>query len=168
MRLVKPTSKYKESFIGMVREFQIEERKKDLDTKKLEHNFSSFVKNMSDYEKGKNLPKGHVPSSYYWLLDKSKIIGETTIRHKLSKELIKQGGHIGYGIRPTERRRGYGKKVLTLALKKAKKLGIKKALITCDDSNIGSWKIIEANGGILSEKNKLNGKLKRYYWIRIK
>ncbi len=165
LRLIKPTAKYKKSFIEAMKEFHREEIKNDTDIKKLENNFVEFVKKMRDYEKGKNLPKGYVPASYYWLVDNLEFIGETTIRHRLTEALKKEGGHIGYGIRPTKRKRGYGTKILALALQKAKKLGIKKVLITCDDDNIGSWKIIEANGGILQDKIRYKGKLKRRYWI---
>ena len=167
IRLVKPTAKYKKSFISAIKEFHREE-KKDTDIKKLERDFAGFIKKMRDFERGRNLPKGYVPSSYYWLVDNFEFIGETTIRHRLSKALLKEGGHVGYGIRPTKRKMGYGTKILTLALKKAKKLGIKKTLVTCNDDNIGSWKVIEANGGILQDKIRHKGKLKRRYWIIIK
>ena len=164
--LVKPTARYKDSFIEAMREFQREERKKDLDVARLQMNFSEFMTKMRNYEKGKNLPKGYVPSTYYWLIDNSQFIGETTIRHKLTPQLSKEGGHIGYGIRPSKRRKGYGKKILALALRKAKKMGINTALITCDDDNVGSWKIIEANGGILQDKIQYKGKLNRRYWVQ--
>ena len=167
IRLVKPTAKYKKSFTTAMKEFHREDRKNDTDIKKLEQDFAGFVKKMRNYEKGRNLPKGHVPSSYYWLLDNSEFIGETTIRHKLTKALLKEGGHIGYGIRPTKRKKGYGIKILALALQKAKKLGIRKVLVTCGDDNFGSWKIIEANGGVLQDKIRHKGKLVRRYWITI-
>ena len=166
-RLIKPTTTYKRSFIAAIKEFQREERKKDQDIKKLQENFSEFLTKMRNYEKGKNLPKGYVSASYYWLVDNNDFVGETTIRHKLTKALLKEGGHIGYGIRPTKRKLGYGTKILTLALKKAKKLGIKKVLVTCDDNNIGSRKVIEANEGILEKKIRHKGKLLRHYWIKL-
>ena len=164
-RLVKPTTKYKKGFLKGTREFHREGRKKYRDAKNFDYDV--FVKKMRDYEKGRNMPKGYVASSYYWLVNNYGFLGETTIRHRLSKELLKSGGHIGYGIRPTKRKRGYGKKILALGLKKAKKMGIKKALVTCNDDNIGSWKIIEANGGILQNKIKYKGKWIRRYWIVI-
>ncbi len=133
----------------------------------MQENFSEFLTKMRNYEKGKNLPKGYVSASYYWLVDNNDFVGETTIRHKLTKALLKEGGHIGYGIRPTKRKLGYGTKILTLALKKAKKLGIKKVLVTCDDNNIGSRKVIEANEGILEKKIRHKGKLLRHYWIKL-
>ena len=98
-------------------------------------------------------------------IDKGEYVGFVSIRHKLNKHLRQIGGHIGYQIRPSKRKQGYGTLILKLALQKAKKLGIKKALITCDDDNIGSWKIIESNAGILQNKVKHQDKLKRRYWI---
>lgn len=96
-------------------------------------------------------------------------IGKVNIRHRLNKNLLKAGGHIGYTIRPSERRKGYGTLILRLALPKAKALGIKKALITCYEDNIGSRKIIEANGGVLEDTATTNeGVVKRRYWITIK
>ncbi len=165
IRLIKPSKKYKKSFIDGRKELQREEKTKKENIRKLEKDFSGFVKQMRGYEKGRNLPKGHVSSSYYWLMNGSTWIGETTIRHKLTKKLLKEGGHIGYGIRPTKRKLGYGKKILALALRKAQKLGFKKVLVTCNDDNIGSRKIIEANGGVLQNVIKRNGKHKRRYWI---
>lgn len=168
LRLIKPSKKYKKSFVEGRKEFQREEKTKKENIRKLQQDFAGFVRQMRDYEYGRNLPKGYVPSSYYWLMDGSEFIGETTVRHKLTKALLKEGGHIGYGIRPTKRKLGYGKKILVLALRKARTLGIKKVLITCDDDNVGSWKIIEANRGLLQNTIKHKGKRKRRYWIQIK
>ena len=167
IRLVKPTIKYKQSFINGIKEFQREEKTSKENIKKLEQDFSGFVKQMRNYEKGKNLPKRRVASTYLWLTDGKQWIGETNIRHKLNRALKKDGGHIGYGIRPSKRKKGYGVIILALALRKAQRLGIKKALVTCDDDNIGSRKIIESNGGILQNKIKYKGKVIYRYWIKI-
>jgi predicted acetyltransferase len=66
----------------------------------------------------------------------------------LNEDLLNIGGNITYEIRPSERRKGYGKKMLELALIEAKERGLDKVLITCDEDNIASKKIIEANGGV--------------------
>jgi len=165
IRLVKPTARYQKSFIAAMKEFKRKEREIGIDIRKLQKNFPEFVARIRSNEKRDNLTKGQVLSSYYWLIDKSEFIGDITIRHKLTEMLSKEGGHIDYGIKPTKRRKGYGIKILALALRKAKTLGIKKVLITCDDNNIGSWKIIEANGGILHDKISYKGGIKRRYWV---
>ena len=82
------------------------------------------------------------------------------IRHYLNENLRQGGGHIGYGIRFSEWKKGYGTLMLRLALEKAKNIGITTALITCDDDNYGSAKVMENNGFVLQDKvpNVVNGK----------
>ncbi len=81
---------------------------------------------------------------------------------------MKNGGHIGYGIRPTERRKGYATKLLVLALEKATALGIQKALVVCDQSNIGSEKTIINNVGIPdTDFIEPNGNIVKRYWIEL-
>lgn len=97
------------------------------------------------------------------------IIGRLAIRHRLNDFLLKVGGHIGYGVLPPFRKNGYAKRMLSLSLPIAKELGIVKALVTCDDNNIGSIKTIEANGGKLENKVSVgtDKPLKRRYWIHL-
>ncbi|MFC1622953.1 GNAT family N-acetyltransferase [Patescibacteria group bacterium] len=162
MKLVKPTKKYTESWKEAMQEFRKENpespRYASLD-------IEEYIQNMEDYSQGKNLPNGFVASTMYWLIDDEKFVGYVEIHHELNDKLTKEGGHVGYAIRPTERRKGYGKKILELTLPKAQQLGIKKVLITCDDVNVASWKIIEKNGGVLQDKIEVDGKLVRRYWI---
>jgi predicted acetyltransferase len=91
------------------------------------------------------------------------------VRHRLNDFLEKYGGHIGYSVRPSERRRGYAKEMLKMALPFCRQIGIDKILITCIDGNIGSEKTILANGGVyettVHEPNE-NVDLKRY-WIAL-
>lgn len=95
------------------------------------------------------VPDGWVPASTYWLVnDERKIVGTVNIRHRLTEHSFNAGGHIGYGIRPSKRRKGYATQLLRLALEKAKVLGIKRALVVCDETNTGSKKVIRNNGGI--------------------
>jgi len=96
-----------------------------------------------------------------------RLVGVLKLRHYLNEFLEKHGGHIGYGIRPSERRKGYGDKILQLALPEAKKLGLEKVLLTCNDDNLGSISIIEKSGGILQDKIESGGKLTRRYWINL-
>jgi len=111
--------------------------------------FHEMVQFLLGAESGDNLPNGWIPSSTYWLVDEEqKVIGAVNIRHWLTDNLLKAGGHIGYGICPSERRKGYATKLLELSLEKAKELGIEKILVACDKGNIGSEKTIRNNGGI--------------------
>ena len=115
---------------------------------------------------------GWAPSITFFLIreNDNKIIGMINIRFNVTSELMDMGcSHIGYGIRPTERRKGYNKINLYLALLEAKKLGLKKVLLECLADNLGSIKSIEALGGVLdrSEVDKWDNKLTNYYWIDV-
>lgn len=113
---------------------------------------------------------GRVPDSVFFLLDneKNKFLGAVNIRHYLNEILLKEGGHIGLGIRPSERRKGYATQMIALALIECKKLGINKVLITCDKSNIGSAKSILKNGGKLeNEFVNSDGDIEQRYWINL-
>lgn len=110
--------------------------------------------------------KGFVPASLYFLTDENmKIYGAIHIRHELNDYLLRFGGHIGYGIRPSERRKGYASLMLSLALPIARELGIEKALITCDKNNSGSAGTIIKNGGILENEIVKDGELVQRYWV---
>ncbi len=97
-----------------------------------------------------------------------KIIGMADIRHYLNDFLASFGGHIGYGVRPSERNKGYGSEILSMALEYAGSTGISKAMVACYDENYGSKKIIEKNGGILQRRFEESGKIVNVYYIRTK
>ncbi|MDO8659621.1 MAG: GNAT family N-acetyltransferase [Candidatus Parcubacteria bacterium] len=170
VELARPSLVYKDSFLEAVKEFKEEGKSiymhSSIDLDALEKDFENFLSQIAGKEKGVGLPEGWVPSSELWLVEGNKFIGWTKIRHKLNEALLKLGGNIGYAIRPSERNKGYGTKILALASLKARDLGIDKILVTCDDDNTGSAKIIEKNGGVLENKIEIDGGLKRRYWIR--
>ena len=110
----------------------------------------------------------YVPATVYFAVIDGEIVGTIQIRHKLNDFLLKQGGHIGYGVRPSQRRRGHATKMLALAIEKARKLGIDKALVTCDKVNIASAKTILNNGGVLeNEFAEEDGNIVQRYWISL-
>ena len=121
-----------------------------------------IFKKYDDFRNGRNLPDGFVPSDEYWLVDDEKdyFIGKVSIRHKLNSYLERFGGHIGYAVRLNEWNKGYGSLLLKLALEKAGEIGIKEVLVTCNDENIGSYRVMEKNGFTLKDKieNKIDGK----------
>ena len=97
------------------------------------------------------------------------MVGICNIRHHLNQEfLVHIAGHIGYSIHPNERRKGYAKEQLPLALQEAKTLGINRVLITAADWNIGSQKTILANGGVLENTyyDKVDDELMLHHWIK--
>lgn len=131
--------------------------------------FDGMIRFLLDNQKEDNLPERWVPSSTYWLISEDKkVIGAVNIRHRLNENLMNRGGHIGYGIRTSERRKGYATKLLALSLEKAKELGIKKALVTCDESNIASAKTIVNNGGVRdTDFIEENGNVVLRFWIEV-
>lgn len=121
-------------------------------------NFESveqWLESLKMYESKNTIPvKHHVPGIQYILVRKSdnKIIGMSNLRTELNDYLLDYGGHIGYSICPSERKKGYGKIVLRETLLKAKDLGLERILVTCNYKNIGSEKIILNNNGVFENK----------------
>ena len=115
------------------------------------------------------VPKGLVPSStYLGVREKDNyIVGMIDIRHYLNEYLTEAGGHIGYGVRKTERNKGYAKQMLKLALEKCKELKIKRVLITCDEDNIASEKVILSANAKLEDIRNVDGENKKRFWIEL-
>ena len=115
---------------------------------------------------------GRCQGKTFLLIRKSdnKIVGTINVRWNLNKEMLQFGGHIGYGIRPTERRKGYNKINLYLGLQEAEKLGLDRVMIDCSATNLGSDKTIKALGGVLErcEKDPYDGEMTNVYWIDVK
>ncbi len=132
-----------------------------------------IIQKCKDSRDRSKLNPNYVPSYDYFLVDDDKFIGRINIRVELTPVLLNYGGNIGYGINPKYWKMGYGTAILKLGLEKAKELvSQNKVLVTCDDDNIGSYKIIEKNGGILENKventDEYETFLTRRYWINIK
>jgi predicted acetyltransferase len=106
-------------------------------------------------------PAGFVPSTTLWWVSDNEYLGRIAIRHRLTPRLRDYGGHIGYDIRPSARRHGHATAMLAAALPAAHALGIDPALITCDEDNIASRKIIETNGGTLEDQRGV----KLRFWL---
>jgi predicted acetyltransferase len=116
------------------------------------------------------MPEGYVPQTTFWLVTNGdRVIGEIRLRHKLTPALEQVGGHIGYAIRPSERGRGYATKMLRLVLKEAKKMGLKRVLLTCDPGNVASARVMLKNGAFqgIDSTDSQTGKPHSRYWIRL-
>lgn len=169
--LDRPSEKYRESYIEAVREFEAEGSRADGESAKLMEDFGGYVTDLLRRADRATQDAHLVPETFWWLMDGDDFIGVVKVRHELTESLMKRGGHIGYTIRPSKRRLGYGTLILKLALEKAKELGIRRALVTCSAENIGSRKIIEANGGVLEDESEMEVEgrtiMERRYWIDI-
>lgn len=120
-----------------------------------------------NYRLGRNLKPDRVPSDCFWLVDEERnyFIGEIHIRHRLNDALLLRGGHIGYCIRYGEWGRGFGTDMLKLALPIAKKMGLEKVLITCNEDNIASARVMEKNGFVYADTvDCTDGSRTKRYW----
>ena len=114
-------------------------------------------------------PAGFVPATQYLALDEQDhLVGMTNLRHYLNDYLLNYGGHIGYSVRPAERKNGYATQMLRLTLDKARERGIGKVRICCDHYNVASARTIRANGGVLEDEcfDSSDGMLTQRYWIQ--
>lgn len=162
--LVPPHVRFQDSYIAAVTEFQAEGRHTDADVRLLSADFAAFVQSLRD--RAHQPRPGLVPETVLWLVEDDQFIGRASVRHHLNAHLRRIGGHIGYEIRPTQRRRGYGTRICKLALIEARHIGLDRALITCDADNIGSRKIIEANGGVYHRAVQVEGRpAKLHFWV---
>ncbi len=129
------------------------------------HDFDAYLKNL-EFSKPK---EGYVPDSTFFGYDKERdiLVGAVNIRHYLNDALLLNGGHIGDGVRPFERRKGYATEMIGLALEECRKLGIEKVLMVCNKENIGSAKSIKNNGGILENEIETDGVIEQRYWINL-
>jgi len=173
--LVAPTSRVRLSFIAAMDELRAEGRGAPGDNSMVGSEIRNYGAGWADpeffEEYARQLreqalddsarPEGHVPATTLWWAEGDEYLGRIAIRHRLTQHLLDYGGHIGYDIRPSARRRGHATTMLAHALPAAAALGIDPALITCDEDNIGSRKVIESNGGQLDDQRGV----KLRFWV---
>ena len=172
IELVKLTHEYKDQLFDMLEEWKndIIENHTNLSPWRIWandfHDFDDYVKSINATEE---LNNDWVPDTTLFCLDRDRniFVGAVSIRHYLNDKLLKTGGHIGDGIRPGERRKGYATAMIALALEECKKLGITRVLMCCDKNNIGSAKSIIKNGGVLENEIEEDGHIEQRYWIQL-
>jgi predicted acetyltransferase len=159
-----PSAEWQAAFLEMARECESAGEHRYLLALR---DFDAYLRKVETERRGERLPEGWVPCTEFWLEQDGKIVGCVRLRLGLTPDLENEGGHIGYDVRPSMRRRGYGTALLGLVLIEARALGIGRARVTCDDDNLGSIKVIERNGGALAGRglSKDTGKTVRQYWI---
>lgn len=168
MELIRPSIEYRDTFIDGLKEYQLEGGFPTVDPEERRANFTEYIERL-DREFNEGYDDGKVHMEHLWLVDGDTYIGTALLRHQLNDFLLNIGGHIAYEIRPTERRKGYGMEILRLTLLEAKKIGLEKVLLTCDEDNIASKKIIEAHGGVEEDSFFEEGmRVKKLrYWIEL-
>ena len=169
--LVLPTASVRESFLEAMEEFVAEGAENSQTAAWIEHNapgwqdpevFETFCEAVrADALEETPRPLAHVPCTTLWWVDGDDYLGRIAIRHRLTAFLLEVGGHIGYDVRPTRRREGHATEMLRRSLPWARDLGIDPALVTCDDDNVGSIRVIENAGGELEDVRGA----KRRYWV---
>ncbi|MEV4109834.1 GNAT family N-acetyltransferase [Nonomuraea sp. NPDC049695] len=137
----------------------------DLDSPEV---FASWVERLHQ-QSDPSLPVGEerVHATHWWIVDGETYLGAIDLRHYLNDFLLEVGGHIGYSIRPSARRQGLATWALGAVLRKAPGLGLDRVLLICDDSNVGSARAIERNGGVLEDVRSTEIGIKRRYWIAL-
>lgn len=119
-------------------------------------------------EAGLDLPPGRVRGTTRFAFAGDALVGRVSVRHELTDFLLQEGGHIGYGVLPEYRRRGYARAMLNWGLDLLASESLDRALVTCDDGNIGSMRTIEQCGGELEDiRDTADGPAKRRYWIEL-
>lgn len=119
---------------------------------------------------GIDLPADFVPHSTFWLVQGREVVGVSSLRHRLSPVLLRHGGNIGYGIRPSARRKGFGREILKQTLRQARQIGLTRVLVTCGKQNERSVKVIAANGGVFESEEFIaeRGEIVKRYWIELR
>lgn len=168
IKLVKLTPEYREQLNDMMEEW-LATGEHIVPYAIAKNDYRDFENYLEKIEVSK--PKeGKVPDSVFFCLDVERniFVGAVNIRHYLNDYLLLHGGHIGDGVRPSERRKGVATKMIGLALEECRKLGIERVLMVCDKDNIGSAKSIINNGGVLeNEITDDEGVIEQRYWIEL-
>jgi len=170
LSLVKPSVEHYEEYLSFYEEWKnSNEPIVPWVVEKEPYDFTQYLHFLESEKDENNLPADYVPHSTYWLVkEDGRVVGAVNIRHRLNERLLNVGGHIGYGIRPSERQKGYATAILAKSLEKTRELGLDKVLVVCDHWNTPSEKTIRNNGGVLeSELTEEDGNVVRRFWITL-
>ncbi|WP_262176840.1 GNAT family N-acetyltransferase [Saccharococcus sp. Marseille-Q5394] len=164
MRLERPSLKWKTEHITYMNEWDDDRMTPSSFHLQADIPYEVYLEEMAAKEAG--LDNRMLNTNYFLIDDNERIVGMVNIRHGLNDSLRQIGGHIGYGIRPSERRKGYATYLLSEALKKSDLLGIRSVLVTCNEDNVGSAAVIIKNGGVEDESfTEPHGNVVRRFWI---
>ena len=169
--LEKASLKRKEEALAYLKEFEMHSSMVNGDSglSKMATDYEEWLKYLDSLLDDEKRPSNRCPGIEYFLIRENdgKLIGMISLRWDLNDEMLLHGGHIGYDIRPSQRRKGYNKINLYLCLLKAKEMGLEKVLFSADDDNLGSVKTILSLGGVLENKINYDGSIIGRYWINV-
>ena len=170
IRLLPPSRELHASWVEAMREFDGETLHGfatfgfDIEELAAPEGFARWLER--ERQQGERALDGFVPATVWWIDDDEvpdRILGSIQLRHELNDYLLEEGGHIGFGVRPSARGRGVATEALRLVLDRAQWIGLDRVLVTCDDDNPASRAVIEGAGGVLED---VRGGVERY-WIRL-
>ena len=154
--LVTPSAKYKDSYIQALEEYELVDNEDPAIREARKKDFDFFLEDIEQNSKG--LIVEGIPQIQYWCVEGDKYIGNINYRPQLNDKLQNRGGNIGYTVRPRERGKGYALWMLNQVLEIARTDGLSSVLLTCDDDNYGSIKVIQKAGGIRESGDVFNDK----------
>jgi len=169
LKLLRASSEMEEAYYDFINDWEKnDEEIVPYAARLLDMDYKTWLDFTYKIEAADTCPPNLVPAHTYFLVQENKkIIGAVNIRHYLNDYLFNFGGHIGYGIRPSERNNGYASLMLSMALPIAKGLGINRVLVTCNKNNVGSAKTMIKNGGVLENEVAGDGEITQRYWIEV-
>ena len=137
--------------------------------RRAEGDWEAFIRQRRDMARGRRLAKGLVPQTDYCLMLGPRILGVCRLRHRLNRSSRLLGGHIGYDVRPTERGKGRATRMLGMVLEKARALGLRRVLLTCEKANAASARVIRKNDGVLKDEplSPRTGNVSQRYWLEL-
>jgi predicted acetyltransferase len=150
---VRPSVEFERAFVAMLHDFEINDPEHATFYAPARKDFEKYVQSLADEELGLNLKENFVPCSHRWLLSPAQeLVGVTRVRHRIDTPfLTENGGHIGYDVAPSSRRKGYGHRAFAVALMEARRLGLPRVLMYASEENLASRAVIERGGGILED-----------------
>lgn len=152
IQLVEISPRLKDAFLRMAKDFAANGEEEYVFMLEDQFNFDDYVTIIRNREQGEGLPAHYIPDTHYYLTDDTDILGIIRVRHGITDRLRKDGGNVSYLVPPSQRKKGYGTRILKEALPRIKEKGISPIVLTCNADNLGAKKVIEANGGVLEEK----------------